>query len=84
MHMGSLFVLVSALPGKERELFDRLGALPGLKDRQHLFGDQIALRLDEAQLQVAQQALSLHGVREVRFYHDHDAWVLKPKGARAS
>lgn len=81
--MGSLFVLVSAVPGKERELFERLAQFPGVQQRQHLFGEQIALRLDEAQLFQAQQLATLAGVREARVYHDHDAWIVQTAAARA-
>jgi hypothetical protein len=76
--MGSCFVLLTAAPGRERELFDRLASVPGVLARQHLFGEQIALQLEEAQLPDASRLAALAGVREARVYHDHDAWVVKP------
>lgn len=75
--MGSFLVLVSAVPGKEREVFDRLAKLPGLQQEQHLFGEQIALRLDDAQLGLAPQLATIAGVREARVYHSHDAWIVR-------
>lgn len=79
--MGSVFALISAVPGKERELLERLAELPGVLQRQLLFGEQIALRLEEAALASAQQIAAWAGVREARVYHDHDAWVLKAKAS---
>jgi hypothetical protein len=77
--MGSVFALISAVPGKERELLERLASLPGVLQRQLLFGEQIVLRIEEAALASAQQLVALAGVREARLYHGHDAWVLKAK-----
>lgn len=74
--MGRVFALLSAVPGKERELMERLAALPGVEQRQWLFGEQIAVRLDEAQLETARQLGAWSGVREARVYHDRDAWVV--------
>lgn len=79
MPMGSVYALLSAVPGKERELLDGLAQFPGVQQKQLLFGEQIALRLDETQLPMAQQLAALQGVREARLYHDHDAWVLKAR-----
>ncbi|MCA1813997.1 MAG: hypothetical protein LC624_08605 [Halobacteriales archaeon] len=78
MHMGSCFVLLTASPGATRDLLDRLASVPGIIARQHLFGEQIALQLDEAQLAEAQRLASLSGVREARVYHDHDAFIVRP------
>jgi hypothetical protein len=77
MHMGSCFVLLTAAPGHERDLLDRLADVPGVVARSWLFGSQIALQLDEAQLAAAPRLAALAGVREARVYHDHDAWVVK-------
>jgi hypothetical protein len=77
MHMGNVFALLSAVPGKERELLERLAAMPGVTQQQWLFGEQIALRIDESALDAAQQLATLAGVREARIYHDHDAWTLR-------
>jgi hypothetical protein len=79
--MGSLYVLVSAAPGKARELFDQLGKVPGVVQRQHLFGEQIAVRLDEARMAEAHALAGWAGVREARVYHDHDAWVVGRAGS---
>jgi hypothetical protein len=83
MHMGRVFALLSAVPGKERELMERLTGFPGVRQKQHLFGEQIALVLEEAQagapLAQAQGLAALTGVREARVYHDHEAWVVKPR-----
>lgn len=79
--MGRVFALLSAVPGKERELMERLASLPGVEQKQWLFGEQIALRIEEAHLDAARQLASLSGVREARVYHDHDAWVEKGRAA---
>lgn len=79
--MGSVFALLTAVPGQERELLDRLATFPGVEQRQLLFGQQIALRLDERQLPDASQLGTLAGVREARLYHDHDAWVVRAQRA---
>ena len=75
--MASVFALLSAVPGAERELLERLAAYPGVVDRQLLFGEQIAVRLDEGQLPAAQGLAGLQGVREARLYHQREAWVVK-------
>ena len=82
--MGNVFALLSAVPGKERELLERVAALPGVTQRQWLFGEEIAVRIDEAQLDAARQLASLAGVREARLYHDHDAWVVRPRAPAGS
>lgn len=79
MHMGSVFALLSAIPGKEREILEGLADFPGLLQKQLLFGEQIALRIDESQLPAAQQLAALQGVREARIYHDREAWIVKPQ-----
>lgn len=80
--MGSVFALLSAVPGKERDLLERLAQFPGVQQRQLLFGEQIAVRLDEAKLGDAQALAAIAGVREARLYHDHDAWVVRARAAQ--
>lgn len=80
--MGCVFALLSAVPGKERELLERLASFPGVQQRQWLFGEQIAVRLDEAQLGAAQALAAVAGVREARLYHDRDTVVLRGRPAQ--
>jgi hypothetical protein len=80
--MGNVFALLSAVPGKEQELLAKLAEFPGVVQQQWLFGEQIAVRLEEAALAEAQRLASLTGVREARVYHDHDAVIL-PRKPRA-
>lgn len=79
--MASVFALVSAAPGRERELLDALAHVPGVQERQHLFGELIAVRLDEEHLSEARGLAAMHGVREARLYHGHEAWTLRPRRA---
>lgn len=77
--MGNVFALLSAVPGQEQELLAKLAEFPGVVQQQWLFGEQIAVRLEEAALAEAQRLATLAGVREARVYHDHDAAILPRK-----
>lgn len=79
MHVGSVFALLSAVPGKERELLDKLASFPGVVQKQWLFGEQIAVRIDEQRLGDAQGLATIAGVREARLYHDGAAWIVRAR-----
>jgi len=80
--MGHVYALLSAVPGKERELLERLEKIPGVVRRELLFGEQVAVCLEERQLAEAPALADLSEVREARVYHDHDAWIVKHRPAR--
>lgn len=77
--MGSVFALLSAVPGKERELLDRLAEFPGVLQRQLLFGEEIAVRIEGSGLADAQALANVAGVREARVYHERAAWIVRPR-----
>ncbi|MBI4394371.1 MAG: hypothetical protein HY556_11360 [Euryarchaeota archaeon] len=69
--MSTAYMLVCAKPGRVGEVLRRLDGVPGVKDHEILFGEQIAARVDFAGVSLEQAASTLKaidGILESRMY----------------
>lgn len=75
-------MLVSAKPGRAREVLARLDSIPGVKDHDILFGEQIGARVDFGGTEL-ESALSLlkaiDGIAESRLYMGRRCHLLVRK-----